>query len=137
MRPGVRKYRPQDYPTLARWYIEWGMSPPTPESLSDFGFIVDDRVAGFAYFTNSNIALIEGVISNPHTVPSHRRQALKRLMGMLIDTSVALGYTQIIGVTDHNRMIDLAHNFGFKTLDKSVLLLRERGIEEELAEDEE
>ena len=81
--------------------------------LSDFGFIVDNRVAGFLYMTNSNIAFIEWVVARPKTVPSLRRASLRKLIGVLVDTATMMGCDIIFGVSTHPSIGKEAKAFGF------------------------
>lgn len=128
----IRRYTNKDYRMICTWYIDRDMTPPPPEALSDVGYIVEERVAGWLYLTNSNIAMIEGIISDPASVPSFRRLATKRLIGTLVDLSISLGYTNILGITSHPSMIETIEPFGFKELDKRVFLLSETNEEAEL-----
>jgi len=80
------------------------------------GYMADGRVAAWLYLTNSGIAMIENVISDPHSVPSLRRQSLQKLIGFLVDTATALGYTTIIGVTKNKGILDISRKFGFKEM---------------------
>lgn len=110
----LRRYHGSDYPTIKSWYEERGKPVPARKTLSDMGYIADGRVAGWLYFTNSNIALIECIISDPNTVPSSRRASLRKLVGFLIDTALMLGYTNIVGLSSHPSIEKVAKEFGFK-----------------------
>ena len=104
------------FPEVDEWYRRREMSIPDPTLLSDMGYMADGRVAAWLYLTNSGIAMIENVISDPHSVPSLRRQSLQKLIGFLVDTATALGYTTIIGVTKNKGILDISRKFGFKEM---------------------
>ena len=110
---------------IAGWYLDRDMTPPAPESLSDVGYIVEERVAGWIYLTNSNVAMIEGVISDPNSLPSFRRLATKRLCSTLVDMAVALGYTKVLAITSHPAIMEICETMGFDELDKRVFLLND------------
>ena len=63
----------EDYDTLVEWWKFWRFCPPTQEVLPDNGLsgivVTDDDdkpiCAGFLYYTNSPIAWIEFIVSNP------------------------------------------------------------------------
>ncbi len=110
----ISKVSPKDYATILEWYERRGKQAPEIASFSDLGYIVDGRVAGWLYLTNSNMAMIEGIISDPNTVPSLRKESLKKLVGFLIDCAMALGYTQIFGLSKHPAILDISRQFGFK-----------------------
>lgn len=101
---------------IADWYKRRGLITPNSNMLSDMGYISDGRVAAWLYITNSGIAMIENVISDPRSIPSLRRQSLHKLLGFLIDMATALGYTTILGITKHEGMIDTVKKFGFTEL---------------------
>jgi len=132
---GIRRYTSKDYPLISKWYVKHGMSPPKQECLSDMGYIVNERVAGWLYVTNSNVAMIEGVISDPDTLSSARKHDLKRLCGTLIDMSMALGCTQILAITDHPGIEQLCDDFGFKEIEKKAFLLRDKDDSDYISDD--
>lgn len=102
------------YPLLKKWYKARGLKVDLEGNISDTGFIADGRVAGWLYVTNSNTAFIEGLISNPDTVPSLRRQSTRKLMGFLIDTALFLGFESIFAISRHPSVAKLAEEFAFK-----------------------
>lgn len=97
----IRRYTSKDYDVIANWYIQRKLTPPQPRMLSDMGFIVDNRVVGWLYLTNSNTAFIEWVIARPKTTAYLRRESLAKLVGVLVDTASMLGYDIIFGMSSH------------------------------------
>lgn len=132
---GVIRYKPAHYRGIASWYTARGLQAPPQHYLSDLGFIADGRVAGWLYLTNSNVALIEGIISNPNTVPSMRRQALKKLSGLLVDTALSMGYTVIKMESNHPRIQELAEDLGFKEHKIKTFILHDSDETEEKLDD--
>lgn len=122
---GLRRYTHRDYPMIKEWYALRGKQPPSPAILSDLGYIADDRVCGFLYLTNSNMAMIEGIVANPESVPSLRRESLTKLVGYMIDTALLLGYENIFGISQHPSIAREAERFGFKTADYKIYMIRE------------
>lgn len=120
------RYKHRYYPMIAEWYDKHAQAAPKPEQLSDLGFIVDNRVAGWIYLTSSNLAIIECVISNPDTIPSLRKESLRKLAGLLVDTAVTLGCTEVLAITKHPGIAELAQHMGFRELpDHKVYILSE------------
>lgn len=119
----LKRVTSKDFPIIVHWYRKRKLTPPDPRALSDVGFIADNRVAGWLFITNSNIAMIEGIISDPESTPSLRKESLNKLIGFLIDFALSLGYTQIIGVTKHPNVQELGKRYGFKTLPHTVIYL--------------
>lgn len=112
----IVRVTPDHYPMLKRWYKGHGKDFIVLEDvISDLGYIVDGRVAGWLFVTNSNVAMIEGIISNPESVPSLRRTSLRKLTGFLVDASLMLGFTNIFGISKHPSMAKVAKELGFKS----------------------
>lgn len=123
----IVRVKSSHWPLISSWYEERGLKTPIKGNMSDMGFIADGRVAGWLYLTNSNIAMIEGIISDPHTIPSLRKASLAKLTGAMIDMALALGYTTILGITKHPSVKKLAKQYGFKETDNTVMILEDRG----------
>jgi hypothetical protein len=119
----IRRYTHRDYPMIKEWYEKRGKTAPQPAQLSDTGYIADGRVCGFLYLTNSNMAMIEGIVANPDTVPSLRRASLTRLIGFMIDTALLLGYENIFGIGKHPSITEEAKRFGFHIADWKLYML--------------
>lgn len=120
----LKRVTSKDFPMIVHWHKERKLTVPDPRALSDTGFIADGRVAGWLYLTNSNIAMIEGIISDPKSPASLRRESLDKLIGFMIDFALELGYTQFIGITKLSKMEDrVKSKFGFKRIPHTVLYL--------------
>ncbi len=121
---GIIKFQKQHWGLVSEWYRLRDLPMPKRTMHPAMGFIVDGRVAGWLYLTDSDIAMIEGVVADPLSVPSLRRQSTDKLIGYLIDTAMMLGYSTILGISKHSRMLDLTKRYGFKELkDYKVVVL--------------
>lgn len=101
------------------------MQAPRLSTLSDMGYIADGRVAGWIYLTNGNAAMLEWIISDPSTVPSLRKESLRKLVGFMVDTCLMLGYTNIFGISKNPAIVGVAKQFGFKSSEYTVYTLEE------------
>lgn len=119
----IVRVTPDHYPMLQSWYEARGRKMPNTELLSDMGYIVDGRIAGWLYVTNSSMAMIEGIIADPNTVPSLRRQSLRKLCGFLIDSALMLGFTEIFGISRHPSMTKVGKELGFKSAKFNIFTL--------------
>lgn len=55
------------YPTLKKWWKDWGYTPQTPNLLSTNGLIVNKggyKCAGWVYLTDSDVAILAWWISS-------------------------------------------------------------------------
>lgn len=127
----IRRYTAKDFAMIKRWYKARKLPIPQEAALSDSGWIADERVAGFLYLTNSNIAMLDGVISDPNTLPSHRRQSLQQLCSVLVDSAVMLGYTNIIAATTSDSIKDICRKLRFRPTTYQMFILQEKDIEDD------
>ncbi len=87
MKFNARKLTEQDYKMLVSWWKWWRWSPPAITLLPDNGtggLIIEKNnepiVAGFLYFTNSEMVLLEWIISNPEYKQKDRKDAIEFLI---------------------------------------------------------
>ena len=73
-----------DFDELSRWVEVRGGSLPDRDLFPPTGFIVDGVAAGFIYFTNSLVAIIDCYLSNPFTDKELRDKALDLITVELI-----------------------------------------------------
>lgn len=83
----VRQLKESDYDQLLKWWSWWNFTAPPKECLPQNGtcglMITKDGIdicAGFIYFTNSKIAWIEFIVSNPEYRDKDRREAIETLI---------------------------------------------------------
>lgn len=102
MTPLIRRYRESDYAELSTWYGARGLSPPPPEGLPLTGLWIPSVGAGFLYRTDSSLALIEGVITNPAAPKRAQACAVAALLRALLDAAGdgarVIGFTSILGM---------------------------------------
>lgn len=121
---GIKRYTNADYPLLQDWYEARKSKCPPRASLSDMGWIADGRVAGFLYITPSDVCIIEGIVADPNTIPSLRQESLHKLSGFLVDWAIALGYKNIVAITEHPSISTVCERLGFRELGHRVFTLR-------------
>lgn len=121
----VRWKAKEHYRVIASWYHARELEAPLAEMLPEVGYVVDKKVAGWVTLTDSNMAVIDTFISNPHTTPSSRAHAIEKLTGVLIDSAMALGYTKIICLTNVPTLKKEAFKYGLKETDQVVFMVDE------------
>ncbi len=89
MKFNARKLTEQDYSMLVDWWKWWRWSPPSKNLLPNNGtggIIIEKNnipvVAGFLYFTNSEMVLLEWIVSNPKYKESDRKDAIEMLISV-------------------------------------------------------
>lgn len=121
----IKKIRPYDYQTIAKWYYDRKLTPPSWADLSETGWIADGRVAGWLLVTNSSVAMIEHLISDPHTLKSSRQESIRKLVGFLVDMALLMGYTNVVAASRHESVAKVAKQFGFQETNLKFYLLTE------------
>jgi len=116
-----RKIKEEDWSTLEKWWNSWPdlSAPPKDYLPSDGtgGIIIEDNgkpvIAGFIYQTNSKLAMIEGIISDPNYKDTKKRDNAVRALSLhLEETTKLMGYKYIISITDNKKMINLGIELG-------------------------
>lgn len=120
-------------PLIRSWYEKRGITPPEARKLPTLGFVVDNKVAGWLYQTDSTTALIDAVIADPDSLPKARRLALRRLAGVLTDTALSMGYTDVIFTSSSPTIQLIGKEMGFQETNQKLFVLVDPLDEEEYA----
>tara|TARA_R100001510_G_scaffold55836_1_gene60354 strand:- start:18 stop:437 length:420 start_codon:yes stop_codon:yes gene_type:complete len=127
-----RKIKEEDWSTLEKWWNYWPnlLAPPKDSLPSDGtgGIIIEDNgepvIAGFIYQTNSKVAIIEGVVSNPNYRGKQKRdKSLEVLVACLYEATKLIGCKYIFAMTDNKKIINLGIKLGGRLDDKPTYLL--------------
>jgi len=109
----IREYNDNDYITLCEWWVEhkWGVIPMN--CLPKVGFVVNNICAGFLYQTDSKIAWLEWIISNPQSNKEERDVALDLLINQLLITAKELGFKLVFTSVKHPKLKERYLEHGF------------------------
>ena len=98
----IRKYIPEDYKTIASWWIDRESTIPSRHLFSDIGFMAtDDQTqepicAIFMYPTHgSSICVIGWPVTNPNTNKEQRSKALDSVLEATHSEAKKMGYSYI------------------------------------------
>ena len=118
----ARALEESDWYTLVNWWSawkDWGASP-TKETLPQDGtgglMIENDGlpiVAGFLYLTNSKVAWIEWIISNPEYKDNNRKEAIQLLINSLEDVARSTGAEIILSVGRNKSLLNIHEGLGY------------------------
>ena len=121
----MRKVDPKDHEEIMRWWKsrlpEASIIPS--EFFPDSGFIVDGKAAVFLYKTNSAVAYIDLLISNPEVPLSESQAALDLVVKACIDEAKKLGSKMLLGQTNRNYVAERAMNHGMAVYPNYYMLL--------------
>ena len=118
----TRRLTKNDWYTLSKWWADWPKwKTPSRNFLPDNGtggLIVEKNnkpiVAGFIYLTNSRVALLEWIISNPNYREHDRDEAIITLITSAEKMIKNLGYKYAFSVMQHNKLIKRHEKLGWK-----------------------
>lgn len=118
----ARMLKHDDYDTLVKWWGYWRFPVPAREFLPEdgtFGVILEDEsglgyCAGFLYETNSDVAWMEYIVSNPEIkVKGLRKLMLELLIAELINLADDGGFQWIFTSLKHPSLMERYESQGF------------------------
>ncbi len=122
-----RKYTPEDYETIASWFVLQGW-PQAPDSsiLPTTGILAEDDAGpiavAFIYLSNSPLAWLEFISTRPG-LGRKGLLALEYLMGIVKEQAVALGIQKLVHLSQQKYVRTFEKRFGFiKSEDAAVLV---------------
>jgi len=112
----VERYQPTlHYQTLVEWVGERGFGLLSPEHLPKTGLVAPGAAAGFIYATDSKMAIMEGLITNPGISLEARGAGLDAVVLGLLEEAWAQGFTGVMGFTKIRAVVERAARLGFET----------------------
>lgn len=115
-----RSFTSADYPVVCQWWTarQWPQIPLM--MLPRRGFIVDGYCAGFLYLTDSPIAWLEWVVSNPDSDKIERQKALDNLISSLLNAAKEAGCKAVFSAANHPGLIERYKSHGFQVSDTGM-----------------
>jgi hypothetical protein len=111
------------YPILCEWWLAHGWTPMGPDFLPSQGYVIEDVCAGFLYCSDSRVAMIEWVVSNPEAAPRKVVRGLKVLLKGLQNLAAENDYTAVFSFVQQPRLQKLYESTGFVTTDENMIHL--------------
>lgn len=126
----LRWLNEEDYSQLVDWWKSYDWTPPSQNILPDngkCGLMVNKNginiCAGFIYFTNSDIAWIEFIISNKAYKKNDKKTALRELIQALTGVCESQGAKVVFTSLKSKSLIKLFKEEGYQTGDTNVTQL--------------
>ena len=120
MELNVRALQESDWDTLQEWWTKWGWPEMNKDllPLNGLGGLMICKeeapiVSGFLYLTNSGVAWMEWIISDPEYKESDRKEALELLIKELENVAISMGKTIILSVGRNKSLINAHRNLGY------------------------
>ena len=121
----VRALQESDWETLQEWWAKWNWPVMSKEllPLNGCGGLMIYKggqliAAGFLYLSNSKVAWLDWIISNPEYKESDRKQALVLLIDELEKVALAQDYSIIISIARNKSLINIHKELGY-TIDEN------------------
>jgi hypothetical protein len=121
----VRALQESDWETLQEWWAKWNWPIMSKELLPLNGcgglmIYKEDQLiaAGFLYLSNSKVAWLDWIISNPEYKESDRKEALALLIDELEKVALAQDYSIIISIARNKSLINIHKELGY-TIDEN------------------
>jgi len=118
----LRQLNENDYDSiLVEWWKAWNWDAPAKEFLPSNGtgglIVYDDDtpiVAGFMYTTNSSVAWVDWIISNPsYRKKPHRKEAIQWLISALTSICEKAGHSYVYALIKNKPLIEVYASLGF------------------------
>ena len=118
----IRPLESSDYDEiLVKWWEAWGWAPPKRDFLPEDGkgglMVMDGDVpvcAGFMYVTNSNVVLLEWIISSfKFKNKKVRKEALYMLIVTVTSLAEGLGKKYVYSLLKNESLINIYKELGF------------------------
>jgi hypothetical protein len=121
----VRALQESDWETLQEWWAKWNWPIMSKEMLplNGCGGLMIYKgnqliAAGFLYLSNSKVAWLDWIISNPEYKESDRKEALALLIDELEKVALAQDYSIIISIARNKSLINIHKELGY-TIDEN------------------
>lgn len=121
----VRELRESDWEDLTSWWKWWRWPEVSKELLPLNGLgglmVYKDNTpiaAGFLYLSNSKVAWLDWIVSNPEYRDTDRKEALEFLINSLEDVAKMQDYSIIISIARNKSLIQTHKKLGY-TVDES------------------
>lgn len=123
----AESFNSSNYDDMASWLKARNAYVPKLEDMPAIGAIVCERgtpiAAGFLRKCEGNIALFDGLVTNPDAESYQRNAALDLLVSQLIKTAKELELKGIIGWSRDELVLLRSYRHGFKQLPDAVIAL--------------
>lgn len=110
----------KDLGNIISWYRVRNLPSPPSWSLSKYGLMVPGVAAGFLYRTDSGLALVEGLITNPDAPSMVRGRALELVLRNLVAVARDMGFHMVLGFVQSSGSAALARRCGLREVGKYI-----------------
>lgn len=106
---------------VAKWPEKHFFPLPPREFLPEIGFVVENAACGFLYTTNSQLAWVEWIFSNPEKPKEVRTESLDVLFKLLEITARELGFKVLFSASGFDAYSQVLERNGFSKTDLNMV----------------
>jgi hypothetical protein len=103
------------------WMVKRGMPAPPADMFSPVGFVVEGVAGHWLYLTNSSMAYLEMLTSNPDAPKADRDKALDLVIGRCIHEAKLAGCRVVVTLINRPDLQARAERLGFQIHDPASL----------------
>jgi hypothetical protein len=120
----MRPFVASDYPEVAGWFRSHGETPPEPDALPVTGMIEPGVAAAFLIRTDTSVAYLDSMVSNPAASLRLRHRTLVELSDALSLEAERLGFRAVVATSKYRGIVRTAKANGFKEVGSLVMMVR-------------
>ena len=120
MELSIRELRESDWDTLQEWWLKWNWPIMSKDLLPMNGcgglmvYKGDQLITcGFLYLSNSKVAWLDWIVSNPEYRDNDRKEAISFLIEGLETVARQQGYEIIISIARNKSLIETHKKLGY------------------------
>lgn len=117
----MRAFQPEDMAEVVAWHQARGLLVPPASTYPPTGVIVPGVAAGFLVKTDTSMAQIDGLISNP--LATGRQIAISQIIDRLVELAKEAGFRHVMGVTMVPSVVTAGHGARFSSIVEPYTLL--------------
>jgi hypothetical protein len=121
----MRLFEDGDLETINGWYAAHGEPPVARETLPTTGFIVEGVAVGFFYRTDSALALVHHVVTNPAAGLRERYRAVHEIIRACQELAKALGLRGLLTWSSAGSIVRAARRAGGREVGQVTLVVQE------------
>lgn len=106
-----------------RWQAQWGMDPLPRDLFPSTSFVVPGLAIQSLYLTDSNLAVLETLVSNPEAPKGLRRAALDAVVERAIAEARAAEARLLTSYVRHPAVVARLQRHGFNVMNHGLVAL--------------
>ncbi len=112
---------PQHVEEAIAWMVKRGLPAPPADMFSSVGFVVEGIAGHWLYLTNSSMAYLEMLTTNPDASKADRDRALDLVIGRCLEEARDAGCRVVVTLINRPDLQARAERLGFQIHDQASL----------------